>query len=97
MVGRLRAGSGEDAVHVGVWLIGDWDGSPTNCAPDEHDDIAWFRTSELGGLPLVHSDLAALIPCLSKPDRLPRRNEARTAGSPSRPEARRCSPPRADA
>ena len=40
-LGDLRAGSGEDAVHVGVWLIGDWDGSPANRAPDEHDDIAW--------------------------------------------------------
>jgi 8-oxo-dGTP diphosphatase len=60
-VGDWHAGSGEDAVHVGVWQIGDWVGSPTNRAPDEHDDIAWVGISELGGLPLAHGDLAALV------------------------------------
>ncbi|WP_088964327.1 NUDIX domain-containing protein [Micromonospora purpureochromogenes] len=60
-LGVLHAGSGEDAVHVGVWQIGDWVGSPTNRAPDEHDDIAWVGISELGGLPLVHGVLAAMV------------------------------------
>ncbi|WP_311768023.1 NUDIX domain-containing protein [Micromonospora globispora] len=63
-LGVLHAGSAEDAVHVGVWQIGDWVGSPTNRAPDEHDDIAWVGISELGGLPLVHGVLAALVRCL---------------------------------
>ncbi|MCG5468251.1 NUDIX domain-containing protein [Micromonospora sp. LAH09] len=67
-LGDWRAGSGEDAVHVSVWHIGAWAGSPTNCAPDEHDDIAWTSIDELGDLPLAHGDLAALL----KPDRLPR-------------------------
>ncbi len=66
-LGDLQAGSGEDAVHVGVWQIGDWVGSPTNRAPDEHDDIAWVGISELGGLPLVHRDLAALVRSLPDP------------------------------
>ncbi|MEU4378257.1 NUDIX domain-containing protein [Micromonospora echinofusca] len=60
-LGVLHTGSGEDAVHVGVWQIGDWVGSPTNRAPDEHDDIAWVGISELGGLPLVHGVLAAMV------------------------------------
>ncbi|MEU8180291.1 NUDIX domain-containing protein [Micromonospora sp. NPDC049047] len=60
-VGVVHDGSGEDSVHVGVWQIGDWVGSPTNSAPDEHDDIAWFRISELGGLSLVHGVLAAMV------------------------------------
>ncbi|GGS00459.1 hypothetical protein GCM10010169_51330 [Micromonospora fulviviridis] len=60
-LGVLHAGSGEDALHVGVWQIGDWVGSPTNRAPDEHDDIAWVGISELGGLPLVHGVLAAMV------------------------------------
>ncbi|TYB90446.1 hypothetical protein FXF53_30840, partial [Micromonospora sp. WP24] len=29
--------------------------------PDEHDDIAWVGISELGGLPLVHGVLAAMV------------------------------------
>ncbi|MEU7919825.1 NUDIX domain-containing protein [Micromonospora zamorensis] len=60
-LGVLHAGSGEDAVHVGVWQIGDWVGSPTNRAPEEHDDIAWVGISELGSLPLVHGVLAAMV------------------------------------
>ncbi|MEH1099428.1 NUDIX domain-containing protein [Micromonospora sp. CPCC 205561] len=60
-LGVLHAGSGEDAVHVGVWQIGEWVGSPINRAPDEHDDIAWVGVSELGGLPLPHGVLAAMV------------------------------------
>jgi 8-oxo-dGTP diphosphatase len=90
-LGDLHAGSGEDAVHVGVWQVGDWVGSPTNRAPDEHDDIAWVGISELGSLPLVHGDLAALVRSLPEPDRLPRRDEAWPAVSPSGPEIHRCS------
>ncbi|MCO1596901.1 NUDIX domain-containing protein [Micromonospora sp. RHAY321] len=61
-LGDWHAGSGDDAVHVGVWRIGDWAGSPTNRAPEEHDDIAWVGIGELGGLPLLFADLAALLP-----------------------------------
>ena len=68
-LGDLHAGSGEDAVHVGVWHIRDWVGSPTNRAPDEHDDIAWVRISEVGGLPLVFDALPALLRALPEPDR----------------------------
>ncbi len=60
-LGVLHDGSGADAVHVGVWHIGDWVGSPTNRAPDEHDDIVWVGISELDGLPLVHGVLAAMV------------------------------------
>ncbi|MBQ0978543.1 NUDIX domain-containing protein [Micromonospora sp. M61] len=67
-VGVVHDGSGEDAVHVGVWQIGDWVGSPTNSAPEEHDDIAWFRISELGGLPLAHGVLAAMVRSLPEFD-----------------------------
>jgi 8-oxo-dGTP pyrophosphatase MutT (NUDIX family) len=90
-LGDWHAGSGENAVHVGVWQVGDWVGSPTNRAPDEHDDIAWVGINELGSLPLAHGDLAALLRSLPEPDRLPRRDEARAAASPSGPEIHRCS------
>ena len=84
-LGDLHAGSGEDAVHVGVWQIRDWVGSPTNRAPEEHADIAWVGISELGVLPLVFGALPALLRSLPEPDRLPRRDEARTTASPSGP------------
>ncbi|MEU7588849.1 NUDIX domain-containing protein [Micromonospora sp. NPDC049230] len=82
-LGDLHAGSGEGAVHVAVWHIRDWVGSPTNRAPEEHDDIAWVGISELGGHPLVFGTLPALLGSRSEPDRLPRLDEARTTASPS--------------
>ncbi|SCG51747.1 NUDIX domain-containing protein [Micromonospora rifamycinica] len=66
-VGDLWAGSGEDAVHVAVWHVGAWLGSPTNRAPDEHDDLAWVGLSELDGLPLVNGGLPALLRALDRP------------------------------
>jgi 8-oxo-dGTP diphosphatase len=84
-LGDLHAGSGQDAVHVSVWQISDWGGSPTNHAPEEHDDVAWVEISELGGLPLVFDALPALLRSLPERDLLPRRDEARTNASPSGP------------
>ncbi|WP_089158133.1 NUDIX domain-containing protein [Micromonospora sp. NBS 11-29] len=60
-LGDWHAGSGADAVRVSVWQVGDWVGSPTNRAPDEHDDIAWVGLGELGGLALAHDDVAAML------------------------------------
>ncbi|MFE9190629.1 NUDIX domain-containing protein [Micromonospora sp. NPDC007208] len=74
-LGVLHAGSGEDALHVGVWHIGDWVGTPTNRAPDEHDDIAWVGISELGGLPLVHGVLAAMVRSLPEFEWAPRHSD----------------------
>ena len=68
-LGVVHASVGEDAVHVGVWHIGDWVGSPTNRAPDEHDDLEWVRISELGRLPLVDGVLAAWVRSVPEPDR----------------------------
>ncbi|MFY1703034.1 NUDIX hydrolase [Micromonospora sp. WMMA1923] len=82
--GDLHAGSGEDAVHVGVWQIRDWVGSPTNRAPEEHDDIAWVGSGELDGLPLVFGALPALLRSLPGSDRLCC-EKARTTASPSGP------------
>lgn len=84
-LGDLHAGSGEDSVRVGVWQIRGWVGSPTNRAPEEHDDIAWVGINELGGLPLVFGALPALLRALPEPDRLPPRGATRTTTSPSGP------------
>ena len=78
--GDLRAGHGDDAVHVGVWLIGSWEGSASNRAPDEHDEISWVSFSELAGLRLAHGDLTALIGRLPEAGRLPPGGDARSAG-----------------
>ncbi|MBQ1009855.1 NUDIX domain-containing protein [Micromonospora sp. M51] len=74
-LGDLRAGSGEDAVNVGVWHIADWVGSPTNRAPEEHDDIAWATLSQMAELPLVFDALPALLRSLPEFGLLPRHDE----------------------
>ncbi|MEU1588538.1 NUDIX domain-containing protein [Micromonospora sp. NPDC005710] len=60
-LGVLHAGSGEGTIQIGVWHVRDWVGSPTNSAPDEHDDMAWVGISKLRELPLVHGVLAAMV------------------------------------
>ncbi|GAA2195709.1 NUDIX domain-containing protein [Micromonospora lupini] len=60
-LGVLLTDSGGVSLHVGVWQVGEWIGSPTNRAPDEHDAIAWFAVSELGALHLPHGVLAAMV------------------------------------
>ncbi len=49
---RLEAGGGEESLRLSAWLLGEWLGTPTNLAPDEHDDIRWFGPEELP--PLAH-------------------------------------------
>jgi 8-oxo-dGTP diphosphatase len=50
---RLRAGSHEEPVHLSAWLVGGWQGMPTNAAPDEHDELRWFGLDVLP--PLAHA------------------------------------------
>lgn len=49
---RLGAGRGEESVRFSAWLVCEWEGTPTNVAPDEHDEIRWFRHEEVP--PLAH-------------------------------------------
>jgi len=32
---------------LSAWLLRDWQGTPANDAPEEHDDIGWFDLEEL--------------------------------------------------
>lgn len=36
-----------------VWTARRWSGSPTNCAPEEHDAIGWFSASDAASLRLA--------------------------------------------
>jgi 8-oxo-dGTP diphosphatase len=38
--------AGEPAL-LSAWLVRDWEGTPANVAPEEHDDIGWFGVAEL--------------------------------------------------
>jgi 8-oxo-dGTP diphosphatase len=49
-LGRLNAGRGGESVLLSAWLVGDWQGTATNVAPDEHDEIRWFWPADLPAL-----------------------------------------------
>ncbi len=46
-----------------AFLVTRWDGEPANAAPEEHDDLRWFRPGELSDLKLA--DAASLASILS--------------------------------
>lgn len=50
---RLTVGPAEEPVQLNAWLVPDWRGTPTNVAPEEHDDIGWFSLDELPPPPHV--------------------------------------------
>lgn len=50
-----------DEAGLWVWLIDAWDGTVTNTAPDEHDDLAWVDAEALADLPLAHPGYLALL------------------------------------
>jgi 8-oxo-dGTP diphosphatase len=50
---RLGAGPAEDPALLSAWLVRDWQGTPANVAPEEHDDIGWFASEELPPPPHV--------------------------------------------
>jgi mutator protein MutT len=50
-----------------IWLVDRWTGSPVNAAPDEHDAVAWFETSDLAGLRLAHEPYLAMLTAVLGP------------------------------
>lgn len=44
---RVAAGPAEEPALLSAWLVRDWDGTPSNLAPEEHDDLGWFDLEDL--------------------------------------------------
>ena len=55
----LAGGRGGESAHLSAWLVGAWQGMPTNVAPDEHDEIRWFEPEELP--PFAHELLGTAL------------------------------------
>jgi hypothetical protein len=56
---RLEIGRAEQSVLMSAWIVSEWEGTPTNTAPDEHDEIRWFRPEELP--PLAHEPVRTAL------------------------------------
>jgi 8-oxo-dGTP diphosphatase len=50
---RLTAGPADDVALLSAWLVPEWEGTPTNVAPEEHDDMGWFDLLDLPPPPHV--------------------------------------------
>jgi 8-oxo-dGTP diphosphatase len=59
------APAGDDEVTLSAWLVREWSGTPTNAAPEEHDDLAWFALDQLP--PPVHPPLRAALLAAVRP------------------------------
>jgi 8-oxo-dGTP diphosphatase len=44
----------DSTIDMHAFLVTRWDGEPVNAAPEEHDDLRWFRPSELADLKLAN-------------------------------------------
>ena len=60
---RLTAGPAEEPALLSAWVVRDWQGTPANVAPEEHDDIGWFTVEEFPppGHPLLRAALVAAM------------------------------------
>ena len=53
----------DPTLDVHAFLVTRWEGDPVNAAPEEHDDLRWFRPSDLTNLKIA--DPASLSSILS--------------------------------
>jgi hypothetical protein len=44
---RVTAGPADEPALLRAWLVRDWQGTPADVAPEEHDDIGWFGLEDL--------------------------------------------------
>jgi len=64
---RVTAGPADEPALLSAWVVRDWQGTPTNVAIEEHDDIGWFGLEELP--PLAHVLVRAALVLAMQSDR----------------------------
>jgi 8-oxo-dGTP pyrophosphatase MutT (NUDIX family) len=56
---RWTDGSLGEPALLSAWIVRDWQGTPANLAPEEHDGIGWFACEELP--PPVHMQMRTAL------------------------------------
>ncbi len=56
----VRWGPPDDPAQISAWLVRNWDGAPSNLAPEEHDAIGWFDIDTMPKLAHVRVQAALL-------------------------------------
>jgi 8-oxo-dGTP diphosphatase len=59
---RLYPLEHEPSFELAIWVVTDWAGQVTNCAPKEHDELRWFRADEWPAISLAHPEYRAMLP-----------------------------------
>jgi 8-oxo-dGTP pyrophosphatase MutT (NUDIX family) len=55
----------DPTLELHAFLVTRWDGEPVNAAPEEHDDLRWFRPGEVAGLKLADpAGLSSILPAV---------------------------------
>jgi 8-oxo-dGTP diphosphatase len=52
----------EPRVEFAIWVVTEWAGQVTNCAPNEHDELRWFTADELQAVCLAHTEYREMLP-----------------------------------
>ncbi len=47
-------------LEMSIWLI-DYGGTAVNAAPDEHDELRWFKAEEIAGIDLAHGSYLEIL------------------------------------
>ena len=52
----------DPTLEMHAFLVTRWEGEPVNVAPNEHDDLRWFRPSELADVKMANpAGLASIL------------------------------------
>lgn len=58
---RLHPLEHEPSFELAIWVVTDWAGQVTNCAPMEHDELRWFGADEWLALSLAHPEYRSVL------------------------------------
>lgn len=53
---RLHPLAHQPDFELAIWVVTAWEGSVTNCAPVEHDELRWFDVEEWSALSFAHHE-----------------------------------------